>query len=121
MRRPRTQRQCKHGQTFFDPDPRCARRQRHCAKPAGRQASKAASPRRWPHHPHHRASCRDPPHVERVRQWRTAKPGSWRRQGARAPQAFQEDLTPQETPQQQLDDGWTPHAFQAVFFMQPAV
>ena len=47
MRRPRTQRKCKHCQTFFAPDPRSARRQRSCAKLACRQASKAASQHRW--------------------------------------------------------------------------
>jgi hypothetical protein len=121
MRRPLTKRKCKHCQTFFAPDPRCARRQRHCSKPACRQASKAASQRRWHHKPHNRDYFRDPAHVERVRQWRKAHPGYWRRQRSRAPHALQEDLTPQETQKQQLDDGLTPHALQDVFFMQPAV
>jgi hypothetical protein len=39
MRRPLTKRKCKHCQTFFAPDPRCARRQRYCSKPACRPAS----------------------------------------------------------------------------------
>jgi len=60
-------------------------------------------------------------HVERVRQWRKAHPGYWRRQGSRPPAALQEDLGPQETQKQQLDEGLTPHALQDVFFMQPAV
>ena len=47
MRRPLSKRKCKHCQTFFAPDPRSARRQRYCSKPACRQASKAASQRRW--------------------------------------------------------------------------
>jgi len=47
MKRPLTQRKCQHCQTCFTPDPRSARRQRHCCKPACRQASKAASQRRW--------------------------------------------------------------------------
>jgi hypothetical protein len=121
MSRALTQRTCKPCQTFFDPAPRCARRQHPCAKPACRQASQAASPRRWPHKPHNRDSFRAPPHVERVRQWRKAHPGDGRRQGARASQAFHEDGTPQETPPQPRDDGLTPQAFQAVFFMSPAV
>jgi hypothetical protein len=121
MRRPLTKRNCKHCQAFFDPDPRCARRQRHCSKPACRQASKAVSQRRWHQKPHNRDSFRDPTHVARVRQWRKAHPGSWRRQGSRVPNALQDDLAPQETQKQQLDDGLTPHALQDVFFMQPAV
>jgi hypothetical protein len=84
MRRPLTKRQCKHCQPFFAPDPRCARRQRHCSTPACRQASTTASQRRWQHKPHNRDYFRDPPPVERVRQWRQAHPGDWRRQRSRA-------------------------------------
>ena len=98
MRRPRTKRKCKHCQTFFAPDPRSATRQRYCSKPACRQASKAASQRRWLTEAQATAiTSRGPTHVERVRQWRTAHPGYWRRQGSQAPHALQEDFTPQET------------------------
>jgi hypothetical protein len=121
MKRPLTKRKCKHCQTFFAPDPRSARRQYYCSKPACRQASKDASQRRWLHKPGNRDYCRDPTHVERVRQWRKAPPGSWRRQASRAPHALQEDLTPQEQQNQSLDTGLTPHALQDVFFMQPTV
>jgi hypothetical protein len=120
MRRPLRQRKCKHCQTCFAPDPRSATRQRSCSKAACRQASKAASQHRWVQQPGKRDDFPGPTHVERVRQWRRAHPGSWRPQ-ARGPQAFQEDLTPQETQKQPLDDGLTPHAFQDGFFMQPAV
>ena len=121
MRRPRTIRKCKHCQTFFTLDPRCARRQRYCSNPACRQASKAASQRRWLQKPGNRDYFTGPTHVERVRQWRRAHPGSWRRRGARTPKALQEDLTPQETQTQSLDEGLTSHALQDVFFLQPAV
>jgi len=121
MRRPRTKRKCKHCQTFFDPDPRSARRQRHCSKPACRRASKTASQRRWLQQPAHRDYFRGPPHVERVRQWRKDTPGYWRRRGSRAPDALQDDLAPQETQKQQLDNGLRANALQDAFFMQPAV
>jgi hypothetical protein len=121
MRRPFAKRKCKHCQTFFDPDPRSATRQRHCAKPACRQASKAASQRRWLQKPGNRDYFTGPTQVERVRQWRQAHPGYWRRQRARAPHALQDDLTPEETQKQQLDDRLTPPALQDVFFLQPAV
>src|SRR5712691_13309671 len=121
MRRPRTQRKCKHCQTFFAPDPRSARRQRYCAKLACRQASKAASQHRWLQKPGNRDYFTGPTHVERVRQWRRAHPGYWRRQGSRAPEALQDDLEPQETQKQPLDEGLTPQALQDAFFMQPAV
>ena len=121
MRRPRTKRKCKHCQTFFAPDPRSVRRQRYCAQPACRQASKAASQRRWLHKPANRDYFTGPAHVERVRQWRRAHPGYWRRRGARPPNALQEDLTPQETQKQSHDEGLSAHALQDVFFLQPAV
>jgi hypothetical protein len=121
MRRPLSKRKCKHCQTFFAPDPRNVRHQRYCAQPACHQASKAASQRRWQQQPHNRDYFRGPTHVERVRQWRQAHPGYWRRQGSRTPMALQDDLTPQETQKQRLDEELTPHALQDVFFMQPAV
>ena len=121
MRRPLPKRKCRHCQTFFAPDPRSAKRQRYCSKPACRQASKTASQRRWHHQPHNRDYFRGPTHVERVRQWRKAHPGYWRRQGARAPNALQDDLMPQETQKQPLDEGLTPRALQDSFFMQPTM
>ena len=121
MRRPRTKRKCKHCQTFFDPDPRSVRRQRYCAQPACRQASKAASQRRWLHKPANRDYFTGPTQVERVRQWRKAHPAYWRRQGSRVPHALQDDSTRQEPQKQPLADGLTPYALQDVFFMQPAV
>src|SRR5215475_6192458 len=121
MRRPLTKRKCKHCRTFFAPDPRSAKRQRYCAQPACRQASKAASQRRWLQKPGNRDYFTGPTHVERVRQWRSAHPGYWRRQGARAPLALQEDLTPQAPQKQLLDEGLMPPALQDVFFMQPTV
>src|SRR5262245_38918551 len=121
MRRPLSKRKCKHCQTFFDPHPRSAGRQRYCTKPACRHASKANSQRRWLHKPANRDYFTGPTQVERVRQWRKAHPGYWRRPPSRAPHALQEDLTSQETQKQHLDEALTPHALQDVFFLQPAV
>ena len=75
-----TKRKCKHCQTFFAPDPRCARRQRHCSTPACRQASKPPANAGGSTSRSNRDYFRDPTHVERVRQWRKAHPGYWRRQ-----------------------------------------
>jgi hypothetical protein len=121
MRRLHTTRKCKHCQTFCVPDPRSATRQRYCSKPACRQASKAASQHRWLHQPANRDYFTGPTHVERVRQWRQAHPGYWRRRSARAPNALQDDLASQAPQKQQLDAGLTSHALQDAFFLQPAV
>jgi hypothetical protein len=110
MRHPATKRKCQYCKTFFAPDPRSAGRQRYCSKPACRQASKAASQRRWYHKPHNRDYFCGPIHVDRVRQWRQAHPGYWRHQGSRTPDALQDELAPQETQKQQLAGGLTPHA-----------
>ncbi len=67
MRRPLTKRKCQHCQTFFDPDPRSAGRQRYCSQPECRKASKANSQRRWQQQPPNRDYFKGPTHVERVR------------------------------------------------------
>ena len=54
------------------------------AQPPCRQASKAASQRRWLRKPDNRDYFSGPTHVERVRQWRQAHPGYWRRKAAQA-------------------------------------
>ena len=95
MKRPLSKRKCQHCQTFFDPDPRSARRQRYCSQPACRHASKATSQRRWLHKPANRDYFTGPTQVERVRQWRKAHPGYWRRHTARPADALQDALTPQ--------------------------
>lgn len=119
MRRPLSKRKCQHCKTFFEPDPRSAGRQHYCATPACRKASKAASQRRWLQQPRNRDYFRGPVHVERVRQWRQAHPGYWRRQAARVSDALQEPSTPQEPLAQQLEAGYRQEALQDAFFMQP--
>ena len=121
MRRPLTKRKCQHCKTFFDPDPRSAGRQHYCATPACRQASKAASQRRWLQQPSNRDSFSGPAHVERVRQWRQAHPGYGRRQASHVPNALQEPSTPQAPRAQQLNDGVGQEALQDAFCMQPTL
>lgn len=114
-------RKCKHCRTFFVPDPRCVRRQRHCSTPACRKASKADSQRRWHHKPANRDYFKGPIHVERVRVWRQAHPGYWRRQAAGRPPALQDDLMPQPSQKQALDDTLRQGALQDDLFRQPDV
>lgn len=121
MRRPRTTRQCKHCQTFVVPDSRCVRRQRDCSTPACRQASQAASQRRWHHKPANHDYCTGPTQVERVRQWRRAHPGYGRRQASRPPPASQEDCTPQAMHNQGIEGTFTSSALPEDFFRHPAV
>lgn len=78
----RRQRKCRNCGELFRPDPRNLRHQRYCSKPACRQASKAASQRRWLSKPANRGYFRGPEHVARVQAWRAAHPGYWRHSGA---------------------------------------
>lgn len=78
MQRRRT-RKCAWCGVLFEPDPRNAKRQKCCAKPACRAALKAARQRRWLEKPENQDYFRGPEHIERVRVWRAAHPGYWRR------------------------------------------
>ena len=72
-------RKCSHCQELFHPDHRNRRHQRHCSKADCRKASKQASQRRWLGKPKNRDYFQGPTQIERVRAWRKAHPGYWRR------------------------------------------
>lgn len=72
-------RKCRCCKTFFTPDVHNPSRQFFCLAPDCRRASKAASQRRWLRKPGNRNYFRDDQNVERVRQWRKAHPGYWKR------------------------------------------
>ena len=95
MKSPR-QRKCKNCKEFFLPDPRNLRHQHFCGKPECRKASKKASQRRWLNKSQNRGYFRGAANVERVRDWRKAHPGYWRRSKASsALTALQDVLAPQ--------------------------
>jgi hypothetical protein len=60
-------------------DPRNAGRQKYCAKPDCRKASKAASQRQWNQKAENQDSLQRTANTKRVREWRVANPGYWRR------------------------------------------
>ena len=78
MRR-RRRRKCLNCGELFRPNPRNVHHQRYCSEPPCRKASKAASQARWLAKPQNRDYYRGPAHTERVRAWRAANPGYWRR------------------------------------------
>ena len=121
MTRPIRTRKCKHCKAVFDPDRRHVGRQQYCSQPPCRQASKAASQRRWLQKPANRDDFSGPAHVERVRQWRQDHPGYWRRKVSPAQEALQEALTLQELEKQQVAESLAPPALQDAFCMPPAV
>jgi len=76
------QRKCRCCSEFFFPDYRNRDRQHYCGKPGCHHASKLASQRRWFRQPANRDYFRGPKEVERVRTWRQAHPGYWKKKPA---------------------------------------
>lgn len=75
-------RKCAHCKEFFLPDARNRHHQRYCAQPVCRLASKAASQRRWESRPENHDCYRGPERAQKVRAWRAANPGYWKRRRA---------------------------------------
>ena len=97
------QRKCAHCNQFFVPDARQRKRQRHCAKPECRSASKATSQRRWLWRPENRDYFRGPENVQRVQAWRAANPGRPRcprRKQETSQEVLQEMMNAQPPPAQ---------------------
>jgi len=69
---------------IFRPDRRNAGHQKYCSAANCRKASKAASRRAWLAKPENRDYFRGPENVARVRSWRAAHPGYWRRPGGQS-------------------------------------
>jgi hypothetical protein len=84
-------RKCRHCGELFHPDPRNRRHQHYCSKPACRRASKAASQRRWLSKAANRDYFRGAVNVQRVRAWRAAHPGYWKRDRPESSPGLQED------------------------------
>jgi hypothetical protein len=112
---------CKNCHTFFHPDPRNAKRQKFCGEPECRKASKKESQRKWLNKPENKDHFRGPENVERVRQWRAAHPGYWRRNKTKAKIALQDPLTSQ--PAEKIEDTSKLHeiALQDFLIAQPFV
>ena len=64
---------------LFPPDFRNVRHQRYCSEPACRKESKAQSQRRWQQRPENQNYFRGPENRQRVKDWRKANPGYWRK------------------------------------------
>lgn len=88
----RGQCKCLNCDEFYVPDIRNKGRQQYCRKPECRQASKRASQRRWCDKPENREHFSGTWNSERVRAWRKANPGYWRRNRSGVSTALQETL-----------------------------
>ena len=119
MKHPR-QRQCLCCCELFQADPRNLRHQEYCSKTTCRQASKAASQRRWLAKAENRDYFRGPENVARVQAWRKAHPGYWHR-GAKKAAALQDDCHAQPIETKEESELWVAVALQDDLVSQPAV
>ena len=115
------QRNCRHCGDLFRPDPRNRRHQRYCCKSECRKASKTASQRRWLDKAQNRDYFRGAANVERVRTWRAAHPGYWRRPGAQSTSALQEDSSAQSVETHEKSRALAAVALQDLLCAQPLV
>ena len=80
MKKPKPRRRkCRHCNQLFNPEHRNLYHQHYCQAPDCRQASKAASQRRWLSQGSNRDYFRGSHQVRRVQEWRKAHPGYWKR------------------------------------------
>ena len=119
--RPTQKRKCKHCHTFFLPDARNARHQQYCGKAECRQASKTDSQRKWLQKPENRDYFRGPENVRRVRQWRVAHPGYWRKKPSATQTALQDLLIVQPAENNKNTAKLAPCALQDLLNAQPFV
>lgn len=96
---PIRRRRCLACGRLYDPDPRSAYHQRYCSNKACQKASHQASQARWLHGKKGRNYHSGSHACERVRIWREANPGYWRR---KAP-ALQDDSSAQSVAVEQDD------------------
>jgi len=96
------ERKCLHCEGFFAPDARNRKRQHYCAKAPCRQASKAASQRRWLDRPENADYFHDVDNAARARAWQAAHPGYWKRRRKSAAAVLQDDCRSQAAEGQQV-------------------
>jgi len=121
MIRRKKKRKCKHCKDFFIPDPKNAYHQKYCSEPDCKKASKAASQKRWRNKPENKNYFSGPDHVQRVRQWRKAHPGYWRKKTSSNPNALQDVLNENAKQKQSVNTNLAKHALQDVLTHQQAV
>lgn len=117
----RTHYKCLHCREVYLCDWRNRGRQHYCAKPGCRKASKAASQKRWLAKEENKNYFQGSDNVERVRRWRAAHPGYWRKKKPEQQDALQESCKKQDVVgERDMPQKVTP-ALQDIFSAQPAL
>jgi hypothetical protein len=106
---------------LFYPDARNATRQQYCSKPGCKRASKKASQKRWLQKPENKNYFRGYENLERVRRWRKAHPGYWRRKSKISSNALQDTLNAQPLEKNNDTNKLANGALQDLLCAQPAV
>jgi hypothetical protein len=110
-----------HCAELFHPDARNTYHQRYCSKAECRQASKAASQRRWLGKTANGDYFRGPANVQRVRAWRAEHPGYGRRREALEAAALQDDCAAQVIEKASESEVFAQTTLQDLFSAQPIV
>ena len=110
-------RKCPHCGRLYKADPRNRYHQRYCSAPDCQQARQRAGQERWRRRPENRNYFRGPAEVERVRMWRKAHPGYWRKKRY----ALQTVLKSQPNGVQPEATGLVQDVLQMVLLSQPAL
>ncbi len=118
MMRKRRRRRCLCCKELFDPDPRSRYHQRFCSQAACQSASKALSQACWRTKPANQNYWRGSAEVERVRAWRKAHPGYWKKQASQAERTLQEDCSAQAAEPKELKPNLVPGPLQEDSFTQ---
>lgn len=98
----RRKRKCRHCKELYLPDIRNRHHQRYCSKPGCRKVSKKVSQQRWVSSEKGWDYFKNPDNTIRVKQWRKAHPGYWKREGRKLQNALQ-DVSPSQLQSNQSD------------------
>jgi hypothetical protein len=91
---------------FFVSDHRNVRHQRYCSKAGCRKESKAQSQRRWQQSRENQNYFRGPENCRRVKDWRKANPGYWRKKKSSTQVPLQDLFQAQVLTMRRLSLGW---------------
>ena len=114
-------RKCRKCHEFFRPDYRNVQKQKYCAKPECRKASKAASQNRWLAKKENKNYFRGPENVSRVQEWRKHNPEYSQRKSPGAENTLQDHLNKKIAEKQDVTKQLTQDALQDLLMTQHAV
>lgn len=118
---------CSNCNELFIPDARNRYHQKYCNKPECRKASKRDAQQRWLSSDKGAGYFKHKDNIERVREWRKAHPGYWKRKTAHSaepPVALQDISNAQVIENKENEDAHEisqNHALQDLCFLQPAL